>query len=100
MLGRVPSGRARTAPAVVDYIRVLTRSLDTTPFAGDRAAYERHLAAAARLVALLAQDDHARDVRDGLRDEERGFGLGYLSGEQGEQAESAFVALKATLAER
>jgi hypothetical protein len=86
--------------AVVDYIRVLTRSLDTTTFPSDRTAYQRHLAAAARLVALLAQDDHAGDVEDWLRDEEHGFGWGYLSGEQGEQAESAFVALKAILTHR
>ncbi len=87
-------------PAVVSYIEVLTNCLDTTTFASDRAAYARHLAAAARLVALLAQDEHAADVERWLRDEERGFGWGYLSGEQGEQAESAFAALKTTLSER
>jgi DNA-directed RNA polymerase specialized sigma24 family protein len=63
-------GYARVVPeipsSVVDYIRILSHSRDTTVFAGDRAAYERHLAAAARLVALLAQEDDAA-VEEWLR---------------------------------
>lgn len=86
--------------AVVRYIEVLAASLDTTTFAADRAVYERHLAAAARLVALVVRSGDQREVDAWLRSEERGFGWGYLSGGQGEQAESAFVELSAALASR
>ena len=85
-------------PAVVGYIEVLAASLDTTTVAGDRAAYERHLAAAARLVPLVAQGADQNDIDAWVQTEERGFGWGYLSGAQGEQAESALVQLKAALA--
>lgn len=83
--------------AVVDYIKVLAASLDTTTFAGDRAAYERHLAAAARLVPLVAQAADEREIDAWVQSEERHFGLGYLSDMEGEQAESAFAQLRAAL---
>jgi hypothetical protein len=82
--------------AVIAYISVLAQSRDATTLAGDRQAYDRHLAAAARLVALLARDDHAA-VAEWLRVEERDFGWGYLSGEPGEKAEQALTALRDAL---
>jgi len=83
--------------AVIEYIQVIASSLDTTTFAGDRPTYERHLAAAARLVPLVAQVDGQQAIDEWLTAEEHGFGWGYLSGEQGELAEGAFATLKTSL---
>jgi hypothetical protein len=82
--------------AVIDYIRALAESSEATTFAGDRTAYARHLASAARLIVLLAENDHER-VAEWLRLEERDFGWGYLSGEPGERAEQAFAGLQELL---
>ena len=81
---------------MIDYISVLAQSRDASTFAGDRPAYDRHLAAAARLIVLLAQNDPAT-IAGWLQVEQRDFGWGYLSGEPGEQAERAFVALRDAL---
>jgi hypothetical protein len=82
--------------AVVEYIQVLVDSRDATTAAGDRAAYDRHLASAARLVGLVARNDDSA-VDEWLDAEEHGFGWGYLSGDEGDRAEQAFAALKREL---
>jgi len=81
---------------VAKYISTLAEALDGTNFAGDRSSYRDHLAEAARLVALLAHERDA-EVQGWIASEERHFGVGYLSGDQGEAATNGFVELAAAL---
>ncbi len=83
--------------AVVEYIRVLDRSLESTTFAGDRSTYQQHLASAARLVTFVVQEDRDAEVKEWIDSEERRFGWGYLSGAPGEAASAAFVLFRAAL---
>jgi hypothetical protein len=78
--------------ALADYIRVLERSSAETRRAEDRAAYERHLAAAARMFSALQQPDGRAQLQALVEQERRAFGWSYLSDEPGRAAEAAFDA--------
>jgi hypothetical protein len=84
-------------PAIAEYIRALAQSLDSTTHAGDRSMYQTHLASAARLVALIDEGADDVDVRRWFDAEQHGHGWSYLSGDEGEAAEAAFVVLKTQL---
>lgn len=83
-------------PEVTSYIEVLAASADATTRAEDRPRYEAHLAAAARLFALLAAQD-TRAVAAWFRSEEHSYGWQYLSGDCGNATHGAFVELTRAL---
>jgi len=81
---------------VASYIRVLASALDETSRAEDRTMLTKHLAEAARLVALIDEGADHFAIQRWLDSEEHGYGWSYLPGSHGESAEAAF----ATLSER
>ena len=80
--------------ALAAYVSVLAASADATVRAEDRAAYARHLAAAARMFAALHAGDSAT-FSELVETERRAFGWGYLSGSAGAAADAAFAAFSA-----
>jgi hypothetical protein len=81
--------------ALTAYVSVLAASADATVRAEDRAAYTRHLAAAARMFAALHAGD-STTFGELVESERRAYGWGHLSGSAGAKAEAAFAAFAAT----
>ena len=75
--------------ALAQYISVLSRSAESTNYADDRPIYTKHLAEAARFF-VLAHANRIPELAALVHDERRSYGWGYLSGDFGSQAESAF----------
>jgi hypothetical protein len=71
--------------AAVEYIRVLSRCLDCTPHAGDRAQYRDHLAQAARLVVILSEGKKNQQLDEWIALEEHAFGWSYLQATRDKQ---------------
>jgi hypothetical protein len=82
--------------ALVEYVDALGHALDSTTNASDHPLYVKHLAEAARLVSIIAVDDQAR-LHEWIGNEERAYGWSYLSGDEGDAVERAFVDLVAVL---
>ena len=76
--------------ALAQYVAVLSQSAQTTTCAEDRSAYTNHLAAAAEIFACL-HSGRVSDAKAIVSDQKRAFGWGYLSGEAGDIATSAFI---------
>ena len=72
------------------YITVLAQSADRTHRAEDRPMYEKHLAAAARMLPAMHEDPRLRSLAGLVADEKRAFGWSYLSDDEGDAAERAF----------
>jgi hypothetical protein len=75
--------------ALATYIEALERSARATTRAEDRVTYTNHLAAAAQIFARLHSGclSGAKEIVSAQR---HAFGWGYLSGEEGAVAETAF----------
>jgi hypothetical protein len=82
---------------LAEYIDVLGASADTTRRAEDRPLYDRHLAAAARMFVAAHRDPKGADLRRLVEDERRAFGWSFVSGDEGNRAESAFNVFADTL---
>ena len=81
------------------YIAVLNDSASRTSRAEDRAAYTRHLAAAARMFVAIDAGDHAELMRI-VAGEEHGYGWSFLDGAVGEAAEASFSAFATSVRSR
>lgn len=77
---------------LVAYIRALELGQDSAMGASDRAAYEGHLARAARLARAIMDQEHAA-IGPLIDDAERAHGRGFLEGELGGRADAAFAKL-------
>jgi hypothetical protein len=89
MVSKRKSPKPDLSSALARYIGVLAVSADATSHAEDRVIYTKHLADAARMFAEL----HAGRIsvlRELVESERHGYGWGYLSGDTGAAAESAF----------
>ena len=71
------------------YVGILSESAETTNYADDRPIYTKHLAASAQFF-LLIHGKQLSALAQLVHDERRSYGWGYLSGEMGARAESAF----------
>jgi len=80
---------SKVLEALTHYTSVLSRSAESTNYADDRPIYTKHLAEAARFF-VLAHEGRIPELVALVHDERRSYGWGYLSGEVGAQAESAF----------
>jgi len=80
-------------------LAVLAHSADHTTRAEDRTIYTQHLAAAARMYLAIHSEDTAL-FKEIVATEERAYGRGFLSGEEGAKCEAAFAALAKTLGPR
>lgn len=78
--------------ALAEYVEVLSHSAQTTTHAQDRSAYTSHLAAAAEIFACV-QSDRLTEAKEIVRSQQRAYGLGYLSGDEGAAATAAFARL-------
>jgi hypothetical protein len=76
--------------AIAEYIFVLRDSLANCHRAEDRDKYNRHLAAAAMMLAEVCQGYPMDKLLERLKQEERSYGWDYLSYKEGEAAEEAF----------
>jgi len=72
------------------YITVLAQCADRTHRAEDRPRYEKHLAAAARMLPAIQEGARMRSLARLVADEKRGFGWSYLSDAESDAAERAF----------
>lgn len=77
--------------ALAGYILVLRDSLARCHRAEDRVKYERHLAAAAVMLAEMQKGSPVAEILKMLEQEKRGYGWDYLSDAEGEKAEAAFA---------
>ncbi|HEY3326596.1 MAG TPA: hypothetical protein VGK14_05430 [Novimethylophilus sp.] len=80
---------SKVLEALTKYTSVLSRSAESTNYADDRPIYTKHLAEAARFF-VLAHEGRIPELVALVHDERRPYGWGYLSGDVGAQAESAF----------
>jgi hypothetical protein len=80
--------------ALDTYIAVLSASSDCTHQAEDRGRYRDHLANAAKLFHLLYRGDMIA-FKELISVEQRSYGWGFLSGDEGAAAEAAFAAFAA-----
>jgi hypothetical protein len=78
------------------YVEVLSASAAATQYANDRPEYTKRLAAAATIFLHLQQGRIAEAVRL-VAEERRAYGWGYLSGEAGAAATTAFATFAATI---
>ena len=85
------------ADALAEYIAVLADSLHKTSRTEDRPRYVEHLAEAAVLFSLVHRGAPRHVWEAKVHQEQRAFGLGFLSGLEGKAAESAFAALAAVV---
>ena len=79
--------------ALAEYIKVVSDSLNETSHAADRLCYVKHLAEAAVIFSLVHRGASCGEVEAKVRQEQRIYGRGYLSGSEGAAAEAAFAAL-------
>ncbi len=77
--------------ALAAYVTVLAKSADDTDRAEDRVTYEQHLANSARIFLALESSNPKETMLQLVRDEQRFYGVGFLSGEVGSAAETAFT---------
>ena len=89
-----------TKRELASYIRALSSSAAGTSRAEDRAAYTQHLAAAALLFEILHTGADGAQVEKWIGEEQRNFGVSFLSGPEGSSAETAFQRLIAILKNR
>lgn len=75
---------------LAEYIAVLSTATEETSYSADRPRYASHLAAAARMFSSVRLGDPVEDLRQLVENEQRNYGWGYLSGDCGERATSAF----------
>ena len=78
--------------ALARYIEVLAAASRETTTAGDRPRYRDHLAAAAEMFAAMHFEGPSSKLKQLTESETRSYGLGYLSEDCGDRANSAFVA--------
>ena len=78
---------------LANYIAVLADSLNKTSQPEDRSSYVRHLSEAAILFSLLHRGASFERLEENIKSEQRNFGWSYLSGSEGEAAETAFAEL-------
>jgi len=76
--------------ALADYIAILDRCATATTRTEDRSVYQGHLAAAAMMFVAIRQND-SESLQRLVDSERRGFGWGYLSGDEGAAAETAWT---------
>jgi hypothetical protein len=76
--------------ALTDYVTVLERSIGTTSFANDRPIYQGHLAVAASMYAAVHRGASPSELREKVAEERHAYGWGYLQGNEGAAAETAF----------
>ena len=72
------------------YILVLSESRKNTTAANDRAKYDHHLAKAAIMFHCLQEGSDPTKIKYIIADERRYYGNDFLSGSEGQKAESAF----------
>jgi hypothetical protein len=77
--------------ALAVYVEVLGSCAERTRRAEDRSRYAQHLAAAALMFAAMLRDPSLRQLYRLIADEEASFGRDFLSGDEGDVAETAFV---------
>lgn len=75
--------------ALAQYIEVLSRSAQATTRAEDRSTYTSHLAAAAEIFVCL-HSGRLSEAKILVSDQRRAYGWGYLSGDEGSAATTAF----------
>jgi hypothetical protein len=75
---------------LAQYISALDEAAGACTRAEDRARYQAHLAAAARMFAALSPPADQSQFLSLVQSEVETYGRGFLSGTAGEQAESAF----------
>jgi hypothetical protein len=76
--------------ALAEYVDVLGRSAEQTHRAEDRSPYQQHLAAAALMFAALEKHESIEKLKELVASERHSYGWYFLSGPEGEAAESAF----------
>ena len=74
---------------LAQYVEVLSRSSHGTTRAEDRNTYASHLAAAAEIFLCL-HSGRLSDAKAIVGDQRRAYGWGYLSGNEGSAATTAF----------
>jgi len=75
--------------ALAQYVDVLSRASHATTRAEDRTTYASHLAAAAEIFSCL-HSGRLSDAKAIVGDQRRAYGWGYLSGDEGATATTAF----------
>lgn len=83
------SGREELQDRLASYIADLATSATETTHAADRAVYTSHLAEAARMFAACRLGS-LEDLRALVQSQRRAFGWGYLVGDPGARATTAF----------
>jgi hypothetical protein len=76
--------------ALAQYISVLGTSMSNTNWTEDRVKYQKHLAEAALMFAVIQKDDSVQKLKDLVAAERHNYGWDYLHGSLGNTAESAF----------
>lgn len=86
----------RKLKLAAQYICALEHGLDSTSNAGERPAYEGHLARAARIASALILEEMSI-ARAQINTVRRAHASGYLDGPRGSAAEAAFLKLAASI---
>jgi hypothetical protein len=76
--------------ALAEYVAILGKSAADTKWANDRPLYQRHLAEAALMFVAIEKDESLEKLRSLVSLERHTYGTGFLSGDEGSAAESAF----------
>lgn len=76
--------------ALAEYIDTLATSAAHCHHANDRPLYDKHLAAAAIMFASFRRTGSTTVLKEYVAQERRAYGRSFLSGPEGEGAESAF----------
>ncbi len=82
--------------ALAEYVATLSRSAGETHRAEDRSAYTAHLAVAAEIFACL-QTNRVAEAKYIVKSQNRAYGIGYLSGSEGNASTSAFAKFSAKI---
>jgi|JRYL01.1.fsa_nt_gb hypothetical protein len=81
--------REEVQDRLASYIADLATSAKETTHAADRGAYTSHLAEAARMFAVC-RSGSLEELRAIVKSQRRAFGWGYLAGDPGTRATTAF----------
>jgi hypothetical protein len=89
---RLITSRRDLEDALASYLAVLAGSAEETSSAENRAAYTKHLAAAAQMFVALRHERSLVRLQEIVDAERRALGWGYLGGDEGAKAEAAWEA--------
>lgn len=72
------------------YVSELASAAAETDSGADRKAYTSHMAEAAKMFTAVRRSASLAELKELVANERHGFGRGYLSGDCGNRAETAF----------